>query len=643
MNEKELLILWKFMKKGDPDYPDWKPVPNFPDYQTFKNKMSTPELRNKFYVRQYPALVKGRFFSNDWTADDFEKEYGPQNATTPPNPKTTSAPTKEEICSGKLVSEGMKGDVVWMINDKLKKINFFNKELTNDFGKETKKAVANFQNSNKDKLEDKLNPKARVVDGIVGPKTWNLLFQGTEHACKTTPTNTTTTSAKPTDTTSIPTKPEVKPDEVKPIKFLKAVSPKVYTGRIGEQVTGLNKPNFNSQSNFNFNNPKYATPTKQKTEDPVQILKRVINTGCINSLKKEIGFELYDNPESQPTEFEDGSYAITGVNLTKREQIYLFPNFTGERVKVDNKNQPIAGQTEKFKWQCDSLKKTESKTADITQMSEDQAEYVNKMVTRGKIQTTKPSDYETNQGKWKWIDLHDMNPGLFTKEKEYFVYSQSGLMGKLKNQYPNVEKVINQTGWTLDQPDIDTEAYSTRRDIGVQFPKYTELFPNGLPIYYTGTTRSTKEQQIVSDLVKAIGTNTDSIDGKTCRDSVNVLYDALQNWKNGVRYFSGDTELELVRAYVQRCRKNYENGFNRIFAGGAKKKYDFLNRRRSGPSGELQFMIGEQKNNLNSLIKKKLFEAKAKKENNTLEKQLIENKLKTIVKSVKREGNILKK
>jgi hypothetical protein len=577
--------------------------------------------------------------------------YCLKNRNTP-NPTPQPAKSKftevnikpEEVCNGtKVVSEGMKGDIVWMIQNKLK-VN----PLTRNFGKLTKQAVVNFQTANKDKLGD-----GRVVDGTVGQKTWSLLFQGTEHACKTTPTNTTTTSAKPIDTTSIPTKPKVK----KPLTFPEVVSPNVYTGRIGEQTSygdisrqisdlkglGGNKTVTNQGSVTQpQTNPKTEVQTQTNTNNPEQILKRVINTGCINGLKKEIGFEILGTPESQPRKLSDNRYAIIGANNLNNEKIYLYYNGTGQRLKFDDENNQI-GKAENLEWRCDSLKKTESKTADITQMSEDQSEYVNDMVARGQFQVTKPSDYETNQGKWEWIDLHTLNPNLFRQEKEYFVYRQSGLMGKLKNQYPNVEKVINQTGWTLDQPDIDTEAYSTKKDIRVQFPKYTELFPNGLPIYYTGTTRSTKEQQIVSDLVKAIGSNTNSIEGKTCRDSVNVLYDALQNWKNGVRYFSGDTELELVRAYVQRCRKNYGNGFNRILAGGAKNKYDFLNRRRSGPSGELQFLVGEQKNNLNSLIKKKLFEAKAKKENNTLEKQLIENKLKTIVKSVKREGNILKK
>ena len=77
--------------------------------------------------------------------------------------------------------------------------------------------------------------------------------------------------------------------------------------------------------------------------------------------------------------------------------------------------------------------------------------------------------------------------------------------------------------------------------------------------------------------------------------------------------------------------------------GGSRKKFEYLRTQRSGTKGALRYMIGEQKDNLSSLIKKKLVEAKSKKENDTVGKQLIENKLKMIVKSVKRQGNILKK
>jgi hypothetical protein len=78
-------------------------------------------------------------------------------------------------------------------------------------------------------------------------------------------------------------------------------------------------------------------------------------------------------------------------------------------------------------------------------------------------------------------------------------------------------------------------------------------------------------------------------------------------------------------------------------SGGSRKKFEFLRTQRAGTQGSLRFMLGEQKNTLNSLIKKKLFEAKEKKEDNTIGKQLIENRLKMIVESIKKQGNIIEK
>jgi len=548
--------------------------------------------------------------------------------------------TEKDICDGsKEVTEGMRGDIVGYIQTALKTILKLKDEdfIDDRFGENTKKAVVNYQLNNKD--------KGLTVSGKVDKDTFDLLFKGTSMAC--------TKEDKPTEVKPTELKPtEPKPIKIrKPMKDLDIVSPEKYSVRIGEQVDDIsqgirnlkgiggytaNKPATNSVAPAQ---PAANTPAQpeQKTEDPVQILKRVINTGCIDKLKSDIGFELNGRPESQPRKLSNGTYAITGINNSTEEIIRLFSDGTGQRFKVDEDNKPIQGTTETIDWECLDFKKTTSRTDDSTQMTADQAEYVKDMVARGQIQTTKPSDYETNQGKWEWIDLNRMNPTLFKEPNKYFVYRQSGLMGKLKNQYPNVEKVLNQNGWTFDEPDIDTEAYASRRDIRIQFPKYTELFPNGLYIYYTGNTRSTKQRQLVSTLMADIEKSVDSPDGKTCRDAINILWDAKQGYDKKVIYFSGDTELETVRNYVKQCQVKFERNLFRFLGGGAKDKYEELKSKKHGPNGVMKFNLSE---NLNSLIKKKLISLKEQKENNKIVKNIVENRLRMIVESAKKDKNI---
>lgn len=59
---------------------------------------------------------------------------------------------------------GAKGDLVEMLQSKLKKLYYFNYDVTGYFGKITEKAVRKFQSNNK-----------ITADGIVGKNTWNLL------------------------------------------------------------------------------------------------------------------------------------------------------------------------------------------------------------------------------------------------------------------------------------------------------------------------------------------------------------------------------------------------------------------------------------------------------------------------------------
>jgi peptidoglycan hydrolase-like protein with peptidoglycan-binding domain len=497
----------------------------------------------------------------------------------------------------------MKGNIVWMIQNQLSKIGLFKKNLTNNFGVETKKAVVNFQTANNDKLGD-----GRVVDGKVGQKTWCLLFQGTEHACKNVDT-------KPTEVKPTEDKPKVdEPNKMKKIPIRR------FAGDDSED-------NLREQSEVSVNSNTPQTPTPS---EPKRYLTWAKNSGCFTE-KNKINWFTIDDRNQQPNEVanQEGemTWAITGFD-DEDNSIKFFANGT-----FQNDSEPKSVN----KWACKALKLTTSKTENPVNMDADQAEYVKNMVDRGQIQTTKPSDYETNQGKWEWIDLNRMNPTLFKEPNKHFVYRQSGLMGKLKNQYPNVEKVLNQNGWTFDEPDIDTEAYASRRDIRIQFPKYTELFPNGLYIYYTGNTRSTKQRQLVSTLMADIEKSVDSPDGKTCRDAINILWDAKQVYDKKVIYFSGDTELETVRNYVKQCQVKFERNLFRFLGGGAKDKYEELKSKKHGPNGVMKFNLSE---NLNSLIKKKLISLKEQKENNKIVKNIVDNRLRMIVESAKKDKNI---
>jgi hypothetical protein len=354
---------------------------------------------------------------------------------------------------------------------------------------------------------------------------------------------------------------------------------------------------------------------------------------------------LSGKPESQPKRFSNGAYAIVGTNSETEEVIRLYSNGTGIRFKVDEENKAIPNTTENFEWECADFKKSTSLTADDNQMTADQQQFVNDIVASGNGYYKKemPSGYDEGQGAWKRTDLSTVQGGerLF-KPNKFFVWAKTGVVGKKQDYVEKIVKFIEDSQYTFDEPDLTSAAYKTKVKIGDRFPEYKDYINPETPIWYVGKTYSSEEQGQVGSVVDKIKADAGTeLKKEFCKGGVDVLYDALYNPTKV--YFKNDADLQLVRDYVKRCVRELKPNVMSNLLGGSRKKFKFLRTQRSGPEGALRFMIGEQKNNLNSLIKKKLFEAKAKKEDDIIGKQLIENKLKMIVKSVRRQENILKK
>jgi hypothetical protein len=519
------------------------------------------------------------------------------------NPQPTSKPTQkkskftevnikpEEVCNdAKVVSEGMKGDIVWMIQNKLKVT-----PLTNNFGPKTKQAVVNFQRANKDKL---------TVDGAVGQKTWELLFEGTQYACK---------KEDPKKITDMGTKPN-QSVKTEPTKDTPKVGPQIKRVKwIGEQVAVKQA------------DPKESFLTKS--------LKIKDNQGlsCLDRLAKK--HKLKEHPEygNSIVELEDGrpSVVYIGINPQNKQEENFFIASDGTK---------LTGIFQSgFEIDIECSAGVDNLSDD--NLSPDQVKFLNNHVTNA-------SGYKRKiePGQEEYYDKFDIvntfkGASDYFAPNTYFVYKRKGykVEGRGEEYYNQVEALLNKVGWTYKKPDVDTEAYSTKKDIRVQFPKYTELFPNGLYIYFTGNTRSTKQQDLVRTLISDIAESKDSPDGKTCRDAINILWDAKQGYDKKVIYFSGDTELETVREYVKRCQVKFEKNFFRFLGGGAKEKYEELKSKKHGPTGVMKFNLSE---NLNSIIKKKLLNIKEQKDNNKIVKNIVENRLGMIVESIKKNKNI---
>jgi hypothetical protein len=602
MNEESLKELWEQIKAKSP---------NFMDFPTFKSKMDTPEKRKNFYDKNYSSLVKKEILADVWTIEDFEKEFGPQKKETNPKPapKKTKAPTKtfipinistDEMCNGtKEVSEGMKGDIVGYIQRALNVNLGTNLSEDDHFGEETKKAVVKFQQENKKEYN-------LTINGKVDKATYSALMEGSpSFGCKTdVKKNTTDMNKKLNQDTKTDTQkdtPKVGP-QIKRVKW------------IGEQVA-----------------VKQSDPKKSFLTKTLRI-KDNQGLSCLDRLAKK--HKLKEHPEygNSIVELEDGrpSVVYIGINPQNKQEENFFIASDG------------ASLTGIFQSGFEIDIECSGQTLDLGvfgNLSERQKQFV-------QYNVTPQSGYKVGvtPGEEEYYDKFDIvntfkGASDYFVPNTYFVYKRKGYKVEERGDdyYNQVEALLNKVGYTYKKPDITSYAYSTRKDIRDIYPQYNEIFPNGLNIYFTGNTRSTKQQDLVRTLMTDIEKSVDSPDGKTCRNAINILYDAKLGWDKKIIYFANDGDLQVVREYVKRCQVKFEKNFFSFLGGGAKEKYEELKSKKHGPNGVMKFNLSE---NLNSLIKKKLLTIKEQKENNKIVKTIVESRLKMIVESIKKDKNI---
>ena len=501
---------------------------------------------------------------------------------------------REDVCKGQVIEEGMKGDIVWWIQYILNQHNPNFPAPDQKFGSGTKKEVADFQLRNKDKLK---------VTGKVDKDTWNLLFAGSSHVCE-----------------------EVTKPEIKNVSGDKNMENKGKENpKVGPQVKRA--MSIKEQVAVKQAGPKKSFLTKSiKTKD---------NQGlsCIDKHVKKYNFKEHPEYRNLIVDLENGNPALVYIGINpknKQEENYYIVSDGTKLTGIFQSGFEI------------DIEECQNQSLDLGvfgNLSEKQKQYI-------QYNVTPQSGYKVgiSPGEERYYDKIDIvntfkGASDYFAPNTFFIYKRKSYNVEERGEdfYNQIEKTLNDVGWTYKKPEINTEAYSTKIDIRKQFPKYTEVLPDGLYIYYTGNTRSTKQRQLVSTLISDIDKSDDSPDGKTCRDAINILWDAKQGYDKKIIYFSGDTELEKVRNYVKQCQVKFEKNFFRFLGGGAKDKYEELKSKKHGPNGVMKFNLSE---NLNSLIKKKLLSIKEQKENNKIVKNIVESRLKMIVNSINKDKNL---
>jgi hypothetical protein len=279
----------------------------------------------------------------------------------------------------------------------------------------------------------------------------------------------------------------------------------------------------------------------------------------------------------------------------KDQTVVFFADFTAKNIVINK----IAS------WSCPQLQETVGTTPEKSSFTPDQQAYIDAMIKSEGVVQKKPSNYETEKGKWVVIDLNTKDSKLFPESGKYLVYKQKGEINVTSPQQDNIINALIAKGFKKDQPAANESDLFVKVSLQtIESGKYKEYFSQ--PFYMYQPIQNVD----LTDLLKDRKTKFDDqkVDAKQCRQSIDILYTAYVK-----KYKLEDSERIALKSYVQRCSQQ----INKIF--GAQKKLDTLNSLRPNDPSKLSLkMKNENTINLKNLIRESLIETKKTKERNVL-------------------------
>jgi len=306
-----------------------------------------------------------------------------------------------------------------------------------------------------------------------------------------------------------------------------------------------------------------------------------------------------------------GEKVYYGTN-SKKETVVFFANMTA----LNTTTKKTAT------WACPQLDETVGKTPEQSSFTPDQQSYINSLISSEGVVQTKPSEYETEKGKWDIIDLNKRNSKLFPEPGKYFVYKQKGELNITSPQQDKIIKALEGKGFLKAQPDANKSEFYIKVNLQtIENGKYKEYFSQ--PLYMYQPIENVK----IEDLLKDRQTKFDNqkVDKKQCRQTIDILYTAYNK-----KYKLEDAERIALKTYAQRCSEQVKNIF-----GAQKKLETLMNLDPKDPSKLSLRMKNEGTDVLKSLVRESLIEvSENKKRMLTEEKSIVKTRMNLLTENV---------
>jgi hypothetical protein len=244
----------------------------------------------------------------------------------------------------------------------------------------------------------------------------------------------------------------------------------------------------------------------------------------------------------------------------KGNTVIFYADMTAE-VKFKDADRP----SKTGKWTCQSLEQTVGVETPMEQFTPDQQKYIEDLVKYEGVVREKPSDYETNQGKYEVIDLNSKNPTLFPKVGVAMVYKQKGEINIDKPQQDQIIQSYKDRGYQIERPPATESLFWNSIDLRkAENGKYSEYFATPFFMY-----QRVQDTKLSDEDVKVVKLDYESqdVEKSLCRTYVQTLYTHMSQNKA-----MEDTKKNNMKTYVRRCeaqdkiplfaKSKYEELFN---------------------------------------------------------------------------------
>ena len=244
----------------------------------------------------------------------------------------------------------------------------------------------------------------------------------------------------------------------------------------------------------------------------------------------------------------------------KGNTVIFYADMTAE-VKFKDADRP----SKTGKWKCQALEQTVGVEKPMEQFTPDQQKYIEDLVKYEGVVREKPSDYETNQGKYEVIDLNSKNPTLFPKVGIAMVYKQKGEINIDKPQQDQIIQSYKDRGYQIERPPATESLFWNSIDLRkAENGKYSEYFSTPFFMY-----QRVQDTKLSDEDVKVVKLDYESqdVEKSLCRTYVQTLYTHMSQNKA-----MEDTKKNNMKTYVRRCeaqdkiplfaKSKYEELFN---------------------------------------------------------------------------------